>query len=395
MGPQRGVKFRGGAPPLPPIWSYSSNDIRAFEKFEKKVKVWELQVRHYVTEAEAGLALYTSLKGEAEQELEFIDINSVYKKGGVDTILNYLRAAFQQKNVYVKRQYLHYYETVGRWPGESTRSFVNRYRRIEASLKAIGVDVSLTYDDESRDSRLLDRARLSIEQQCLVLVGTNQTLQFDAIRSSLLLQYPEHKPAPPVAGRDATTAPFQPKGGSKGYNNNTNASSSSSASSSSVQKGKGNVKGNRRVFQAETIPEETAAEEADEQAQDDADEPQDDYDAHEQDENDDAPEQGEPDENDNMQELAQVLTITARKLASMTQGRKFSGQPKKSIQEKKKTSICAACGQKGHWAGDPECEVAATADPRTPSTSSATPSQKGKGKGTKGRDDRDGGNSKR
>ena len=28
MGPQRGVKWRGGAPPLPPTWSYQHSDIR-------------------------------------------------------------------------------------------------------------------------------------------------------------------------------------------------------------------------------------------------------------------------------------------------------------------------------------------------------------------------------
>ena len=105
MGPQKGVKFRGGAPPVPPTWSYQASDLRAFEKFERKVKVWELQASHYMTGAEAALTLFTSLKGEAEQELEFVDVNTIYKKGGVDVILNHLKQAFQQKNVYIKRQY--------------------------------------------------------------------------------------------------------------------------------------------------------------------------------------------------------------------------------------------------------------------------------------------------
>ena len=51
-------------------------------------------------------------------------------------------------------------------------------------------------------------------------------------------------------------------------------------------------------------------------------------------------------------------------------------------------SICAACRLKGHWAGDPECEVSGNVDGKatTPSSSSITPS-KGKGKGQKGRDE--------
>ena len=58
MGPQRGVKFRGGAPPAPPTWAYNSSDLRAYEKFERKVKIWELHVKHFMTDAEAALTLF-------------------------------------------------------------------------------------------------------------------------------------------------------------------------------------------------------------------------------------------------------------------------------------------------------------------------------------------------
>lgn len=63
----------------------------------------------------------------------------------------------------------------------------------------------------------------------------------------------------------------------------------------------------------------------------------------------------------------------------MTQGRKYSGQPKRSLDERKKNSVCAACGEKGRWANDPEWVATSST-----STSSAFP--KGKGKGQKGRD---------
>ena len=38
-------------------------------------------------------------------------------------------------------------------------------------------------------------------------------------------------------------------------------------------------------------------------------------------------------------------------------GRKFPGR--KSVEERKKTSSCSACGQFGHWAGDNSCPVSA------------------------------------
>ena len=41
----------------------------------------------------------------------------------------------------------------------------------------------------------------------------------------------------------------------------------------------------------------------------------------------------------------------------MTQGRKFRNGPKKSIEQRKQESPCAACGELGHWAGDDQCKV--------------------------------------
>ena len=52
-----------------------------------------------------------------------------------------------------------------------------------------------------------------------------------------------------------------------------------------------------------------------------------------------------------------MLTVTSKKLQASVLGRKFSGR--KSIEERKKTSSCSACGQVGHWAGDSACPVSA------------------------------------
>ena len=377
MGPSRGVKFRGGAAPTPPAWSYDVKDIRAHEKYEKKVRLWQMHARHFMTDKEIGLSLYNSLRGEAEQELEFLEAEAIYDRQGVDTILQHLRASFQQKSVYIKRQYLFEYETLGGLPAESLRSYCNRYRRTEASLRAVGIDVSLTYDDESRGSRLLDRARLSLDQQRLILVGSSQSLSFDAIRAALMIQYPEHKPPPPVAGRDASTAPYQQKGAAKG---STSSSSTSTSSGGFGGKGEG-FKGSRRVFQTEAldsveeVPEPNDDPEGDDLPQEGQDEvPGDD---------DELGEQDPSGEDLGLNDLAEKLTaVTARKLAAVTQGRKFSGQPKRSLADKKRNSICAGCGNKGHWANDDECPL----NQNQSGSSSAAP--KGKGKGHKGRDDR-------
>ena len=61
---------------MPPKWIYQQSDLRAFAKYERKVRTWELQAKSIMTAAEMGLALYTSLQGEAEAEhLELSKIN--------------------------------------------------------------------------------------------------------------------------------------------------------------------------------------------------------------------------------------------------------------------------------------------------------------------------------
>ena len=86
--------------------------------------------------------------------------------------------------------------------------------------------------------------------------------------------------------------------------------------------------------------------------------------------------------------LVQVLTVTARRLASVKLGRKFSGN-KVSPSELKKKTACVACGEIGHWRGDPQCKVSGSGAATSTSTttcgpSTTTPAKEG-GKGDKPR----------
>ena len=70
------------------------------------------------------------------------------------------------------------------------------------------------YDGEARGSRLLDRARLSPQDQCLVLVGARYSLALDDIAESLVMQFPDFKAPPPVMGKDGQLI-SRPKGSGK------------------------------------------------------------------------------------------------------------------------------------------------------------------------------------
>lgn len=111
-GPAPGVRWRGGSAPQPPKWNYQPNDLRAFAKFERKVQTWVLQAKNYMTAAEMGLTLYTSLQGEAEAEGELLDLSRINDKNGVQYLLDELRGPLQQKVLFQKRQLLADFENV-------------------------------------------------------------------------------------------------------------------------------------------------------------------------------------------------------------------------------------------------------------------------------------------
>eukprot|EP00438_Fugacium_kawagutii_P029741 Skav215795 [mRNA] locus=scaffold3885:36272:44804:+ [translate_table: standard] len=365
-GPMPGVRWRGGAAPQPPKWSYQASDLRAFSRYEKRVRTWVLQSKNYMTAAEQGLALYVSLQGEAEAESEHLLLEKINDKEGVNYILNELRGPLQQKELFQKRKLLADFEHAKRVANESVRQYINRYKRIERDLQSIGIETSAMYDSESRGNRLLDRCALSPELQRLVLIGAGNRLDFTAICDSLVLQFPDFKPAPPIwfanyGGKGNGQRP--PSSSSSTTLPSTSSASSYRSSTSSVASHKGLSKGKgsfpRRVFQTDVQAGEPPADDDDAEYLDPAEEddgtlgpiPEGDGDEEE------PPEDDEPLGAEELSQLAQVLTVTSRKLQASMLGRKFSNR--KSIEERKKSSSCSACGRVGHWVGDASCPLSA------------------------------------
>ena len=376
-GPMPGVKYRGGAPPPPPAWTYSRDDLRAFQKWERKLQVWRVQISAYLPPNEAAMMLYVSLRGEAEEELEYCPIDSINNDKGIDYILESLRKPLMTRSIYLKRRYLHEFENVQRQANESIKAYCNRYHRTERSLESIGVNVGLMYDSEARGSRLLDRMRISLEQQRLILIGSGQSLHFDDIKEAAQLQFPDHRPTPMVTfmrefeAKEKTQSSQQSQPGFKG---------------NFFRKGKGKGKeksggkGGNKTYVAENITENDATEN---QIDDGVDEAEEAVAAHDPEGYEDDGAQGQQADDDDqeaweneddeqmsaLKEAAECLTVTARRLQGLTLGRKFTGQ--QSIQERKKNTHCAICGEKGHWQGDDECQY----------SNSNSKGQKGQGSG--------------
>ena len=366
-GPAPGLKYRGGTPPAPPQWTYNKGDLQAFQRWERKLIVWRRQIASYLPPSEAAMMLYVSLKGEAEEELEHASLDRIDSENGVDYILETLRAPLMVKGIYLKRKFLDEFERLQRRHGESVKSFCNRYHRVERSLQSVGVDTSHMYDTEAAGSRLLDRLRLGIDAQRMILVATSQSLRYQDVKDAAEIQFPDHRPTPPVVyirDFDRDDKPQQPRDSNKSNSNYRPP----------AQQGKGQQKG--KPNQNSAFVKKTYVAETGETADDAKDDTQDDPAANDEpNENDedaveglDDPEyqQAADDDEDGqdgdvfheLQEAANCLTVTARRLQGLTLGRKFTGG--KTIKQRKQESHCSVCGEKGHWKGDPECS--ATAD---------------------------------
>ena len=148
-GPEPGIRWRTGQHPQPPVWKYDQSDLRAYAKYEKKVRIWEIQMQPFASKSDQALLLYGSLTGDAEQELEHLPIEEVYQPNGIQVILDRLKTPFEQRNIFQKRKFLHEFESPRRYPNEVLRIYIHRFRRAIRNLKSVGVDISATYDSEA------------------------------------------------------------------------------------------------------------------------------------------------------------------------------------------------------------------------------------------------------
>ena len=181
------------------------------------------------------------------------------------------------KGVYLKRKFLDDFERLQRRNGETVKAFCNRYHRVERALLTVGINTSNMYDPESAGSRLLDRLRLGVESQRLILVATGQSLRYQDIKDAAEIQFPEHRPTPPVVYTrdfdkderkdDRNDRHSGPRDNGKGYGKQTQAKGnqkgrSSQSASAYTQKTyvteNENAQDDEKADNAETEPEEAA-----------------------------------------------------------------------------------------------------------------------------------------
>ena len=324
-GPAPGVRWRGGKPPEPPKYEHNPRDLRCFPRWERRIRLWEKRVLMWLPPGEAALFLLETLTGQAELETEHLSLERVAQADGITYLLEELRRPLGEKTLYLKRLFLQEWETISRQLGESIRSYVNRFRRVVRDLQSQEVGLEAAFTSETVGYRLLERAKLAPDQQRIVLVGSNQSFAYEALRESMLMQFPEGKAPPPLFGVSAQKGPA--KGQSKG--------------------GPGQGKSGGKAKTVNVTEEAEAGADEGEPAEEDQDAGQ---------------EEEEPDVDDLAEQLQETLTVTSDKLKALTQARRYSNPApsgQKSSKGKSKgqqgTSSqgkCHICHNPGHFARD-------------------------------------------
>ena len=138
------VRYRGGKPPDPPVYSGEANkdnpqDPFGWKLFLQKVRVYERRAAPYLPPSEQALALYQALEGRAAEQLSDVDLDEIDKPDGVNILLALLeKGGFKLDDLVQSGRVLQSWETIKRRPGESLYYYVPRFERAASMLEKYG-----------------------------------------------------------------------------------------------------------------------------------------------------------------------------------------------------------------------------------------------------------------
>eukprot|EP00971_Amphidinium_carterae_P350126 6491396-Amphidinium_carterae.1 len=151
-----------------------------------------------------GLLLLDALQGDAALIVQEENIQRIAQPDGVEYLLHKLRA-LEEKQVQSLGGAMRLYEGLRRQQGEGIRSFVARWLAAEAHLSRLGLGV---YTGEARAHKFLSACNLVPGDYRMILTATVNTYSFDQLRMALEIQFPVQPPAD-------RARPQQPKGAGK------------------------------------------------------------------------------------------------------------------------------------------------------------------------------------
>ena len=307
-------KNSGGKIPVP-VFDGTSKTMK---KYRREVATWQIGTE--VKPAKQGATLLATLKGKAEEACEDLDLDTIKEDDSVEKFMQYLEKRFPEIDVLETPALLETFVKPAciRHKFEEIRDFNNRFNGITSRLKAKNIMVP----DEVLADLYIKGARLPPERAASVLNGVGNKFDPTKIQEQLMINLPK------VSIVDGQRDQHHDKGGYGGQRRD-----------------------HKKVYATE------AYEKAEDDASSDSSEGYDD----------DLPDELQ-DVLDEAEEQVAFFTkkmVRAKdKLKEAKQARGYfakreGGHPPRKddakIAKMKARTHCGACGQKGHWRGDPQC----------------------------------------
>ncbi|CAK0891483.1 unnamed protein product [Prorocentrum cordatum] len=311
-------KSNGGKIPVP-VFDGTSKTMK---KHRREVATWQIGTE--VKPPKQGATLLASLKGKAEEACEELELDSIKGDDSVEVFLEYLGKRFPEIEVPETPALLETFVRPAcvRHEYEEIRDYNNRFNGIATKLKAKGIQVP----NEVLADLYIKGARLPPERAASVLNGVGNKFNPTKIQEQLMINLPK---VSVVDGHKDS----HDKGGYGGHKN----------------------KDHKRAYATETYEEDRRAD-LDGASSDSSDDYEDELPDELQDAIDEAEEQ--------VAFFTKKMVRAKDKLKEAKQARGYfakrdGGNPPKrddpKIAKMKARTHCGACGQKGHWRGDPQC----------------------------------------
>ena len=330
---------RGGLPKPPSYDGALGKDMKAFDRYQRKVEIWLAIAKHIVPPQERAPRLLQELHDDALLVTEDIPVTVFETITGVDNLLRILANAFDGK----RRSKLsiamkNYFDDLTLAPGERTTSHIIRSAKACRELSQYGI----LMPEEVRVHYLFKSLRVGDALKAQILTAAGGEYSWKAVTEAIQLLYPEHMPY---------DRPSFAKGKGKGHYQTMEAGmyhegeEDWSPPPMDVNQARSENTLGVEPDVAEQVPEPSG-------------EPADD----------------EPQELSTEVLAAQVNYKAARqRLTNAVQARGFyqdsaskkkneqargaARRPGETIAEVKARTTCSRCGRYGHWQGDAECPM--------------------------------------
>ena len=163
-----------------------------FIRWLRKVEIWKIRVKPYMSVKEQALALLEEIGGEAADILEPIldEHGPTYyaTDDGIDRIIADVRPAYAEKAFVRKQQVLQQYESIRRRQGESLVSYITRFKTMEATVRGAGI--KQLQDEESRAFRFIRTAAIEARTRNVILGTAGHVWNFERICDAIKTLYP-------------------------------------------------------------------------------------------------------------------------------------------------------------------------------------------------------------